>query len=148
HHQPTNQAIGPGHQNALFRGVTHHCSISPDSTNGPQRVHIHCHQRYTGPAAKMLAARPNVRKVCSSVSFDSLGQRLRTLLPGILLAVLITAIATGLARLQEAFIDHAVLEPLVLALILGLVVRAMWTPPDSMEPGIAFSGKQLLEFAI
>jgi uncharacterized integral membrane protein (TIGR00698 family) len=41
-----------------------------------------------------------------------------------------------------------VLEPLVLALLLGLLVRNLWTPPALYQPGIAFSGKQLLEFAI
>ncbi len=87
-------------------------------------------------------------KVPLFVRIDSLTERSRTLAPGVLLAVLITAIATGLAFAQEALIDHALLEPLVLALILGLVVRATWTPPARMEPGIAFSGKQLLEFAI
>lgn len=70
------------------------------------------------------------------------------LLPGLLLAAAITAVAFGVARVEEALLGHAVLEPLVLALLLGLVVRAAWTPPASAEPGIAFAGKQLLEFAI
>lgn len=70
------------------------------------------------------------------------------LLPGLLLAVTITGVAVGIAAVEEALLGHAVLEPLVLALLLGLVVRAAWTPPASAEPGIAFAGKQLLEFAI
>ncbi len=70
------------------------------------------------------------------------------LLPGLLIAVAITAIAVGIAQVEEALFGHAVLEPLVLALLLGLVVRAAWTPPASTEPGIAFAGKQLLEIAI
>src|SRR5690606_12754219 len=70
------------------------------------------------------------------------------LLPGLLLAAGITAIAVLLAELQERTIGHAVLEPLVLALVLGLVVRALRTPPTTAEPGIAVAGKQLLEFAI
>lgn len=72
----------------------------------------------------------------------------RTVLPGVLVASSITAIAFVMAELQEAVIDHAVLEPLVLSLILGLIVRMLWSPSVQVEKGIAFSGKQLLEFAI
>lgn len=70
------------------------------------------------------------------------------LLPGLLIAAAITAVAVGIAQVEEALLGHAVLEPLVLALLLGLVVRAAWTPPAAAEPGIAFAGKQLLEVAI
>lgn len=72
----------------------------------------------------------------------------RVVLPGVLVATGITVIAFVLARVQESLFDHAVLEPLVLSLILGLIVRMMWTPSPRVEKGIAFSGKQLLEFAI
>jgi uncharacterized integral membrane protein (TIGR00698 family) len=70
------------------------------------------------------------------------------LLPGLLLAGGITAVAVVSAGIQEQTIGHAVLDPLVLALILGLLIRATWTPPAAAGPGIAFAGKQLLEFAI
>jgi uncharacterized integral membrane protein (TIGR00698 family) len=82
------------------------------------------------------------------VILHSVIQRTRTLLPGILLAFAITVISLVIAEIEEVLLGHAILEPLVLALILGLVLRAMWTPHPAMEPGIAFSGKQLLEFAI
>lgn len=70
------------------------------------------------------------------------------LLPGLLLAAAITAIAVGIASVEEVVLGHAVLEPLVLALLLGLAMRAAWTTPATAEPGIAFAGKQLLEVAI
>jgi len=82
------------------------------------------------------------------VTPSSLPTRIQILAPGIILAAIITLISLGIARVEEAFLDHAILEPLVLALIIGLAVRALWTPPASMEPGIGFAGKQLLEFAI
>lgn len=72
----------------------------------------------------------------------------RVVLPGVLVASGITAIAFVLAWVQESLVDHAVLEPLVLSLILGLIVRMLWTPSPRVDKGIAFSGKQLLEFAI
>jgi len=84
----------------------------------------------------------------SHVTVASLANRIRTLAPGILLAAAITGLSLIIAEIEEALFGHAILEPLVLALILGLVLRALWAPPASMEPGIAFAGKQLLEFAI
>lgn len=72
----------------------------------------------------------------------------RTVLPGVLVAAGITVVAFVLAMVQESLFDHAVLEPLVLSLILGLIVRTLWVPSTRIEKGIAFAGKQLLEFAI
>lgn len=72
----------------------------------------------------------------------------RTVLPGVILAAAITLVALILAQLQIATIGHALLDPLVIGLVTGLLVRAAWTPPARLEPGIAFAGKQLLEFAI
>lgn len=76
------------------------------------------------------------------------GSRIRTVLPGVLSAAAITVVAFITADIEERLFGHAILEPLVLALILGLAVRAVRTPPAPFEPGIAFAGKQLLEFAI
>lgn len=75
-------------------------------------------------------------------------ETIRRLAPGVLAAAILTAAAFLLGELQHAAIGWVVFEPLVLALIMGLVVRALWTPPDQLTPGIAFSAKQLLEFAI
>lgn len=73
---------------------------------------------------------------------------IRTLAPGIILAGAVTAVATVIAEIETAIVGYAIIEPLVLALLLGLVIRALWAPPAAFQPGIAFSGKQLLEFAI
>jgi uncharacterized integral membrane protein (TIGR00698 family) len=72
----------------------------------------------------------------------------RRLLPGLALAILIMLLATVLAEIETLVIGYPLLEPLVLALILGVIVRAAWRPPARLEPGIAFSAKQVLEFAI
>ena len=82
------------------------------------------------------------------MSLDSLTTRIGTLAPGILLAIIVTVIALIIANIEEQILGHAILEPLVLALILGLILRAVWEPPSFMESGIRFAGKQLLEFAI
>jgi uncharacterized integral membrane protein (TIGR00698 family) len=72
----------------------------------------------------------------------------RRLIPGLALAAVVTITALLVAELETAIIGYALLEPLVLALILGVVIRAFWQPPARMEPGINFSAKQVLEFAI
>ena len=72
----------------------------------------------------------------------------RTNLPGIALAAGITLVAIGLAEIEEAVFDYALLEPLVLGLILGVVIRAIWQPDARFLPGIGYAAKQVLEFAI
>jgi uncharacterized integral membrane protein (TIGR00698 family) len=78
----------------------------------------------------------------------SLAESARRLGPGVGAAALLTAVAFALGELQHALFGWVIFEPLVLALIMGLVLRALWLPPEILRPGIAFSAKQLLEFAI
>lgn len=70
------------------------------------------------------------------------------LAPGIALAGRVTIFAFILGWIETQIFGYAVIEPLVLALLIGLVARSFWVPPQIFQPGIAFSGKQLLEFAI
>ena len=78
-------------------------------------------------------------------SADSL---LRRLAPGLTLASAVTLIALVLGALQEGIFGYPILEPLVLALVLGLAIRALWPPDAIFAPGIGFAAKQLLEGAI
>ena len=73
---------------------------------------------------------------------------IRRLIPGLALAAGVTVLALVIAEIETLMIGYALLEPLVLALILGVIVRAVWQPPAEMIPGIDFSAKQVLEFAI
>lgn len=73
---------------------------------------------------------------------------IRSLLPGLALAAAVTLVALGVAEVETWLIGYPLLEPLVLALILGIVVRAVWQPPAVTAPGIAWSAKQVLELAI
>jgi uncharacterized integral membrane protein (TIGR00698 family) len=70
------------------------------------------------------------------------------LAPGLALAAALTLAAWALQGLEVRWIGHAVVEALVLALVLGMIVRTAWTPPERYEPGIRFAAKQLLETAI
>lgn len=70
------------------------------------------------------------------------------LLPGVLLASLVGVASVGIARLEELSLGHPVIEGLVVAILLGMVVRTMWTPPDSVNAGVKFTAKEILEVAV
>jgi uncharacterized integral membrane protein (TIGR00698 family) len=70
------------------------------------------------------------------------------LLPGLLLCLGVTLAAVALAHLEEAVFGRAWLESLVLAILLGTVVRTAWKPGPRWKPGIDFSAKMLLEIAV
>jgi uncharacterized integral membrane protein (TIGR00698 family) len=74
--------------------------------------------------------------------------RLPALAPGLVLCVAIAAAAALLQVAEERLIGHAIIEAIVIAILLGTVVRAVWTPGPRDTPGIAFSAKQVLEFAV
>ena len=76
-------------------------------------------------------------------------ERARVLAPGLAVAATITLCAVLLGELQSAVLDDFVpLEPLVLALLIGLAVRALVPIPERAVPGVGFAAKQVLEFAI
>ena len=70
------------------------------------------------------------------------------LLPGLALCLGVTAIAVLLTRIEVALFGAAWLEPLVMAILVGTVVRTSWNPSSRWRPGIAFSAKMLLEIAV
>ncbi len=70
------------------------------------------------------------------------------LLPGLLLCLLVTAIAGALQAAEIWIAGEAYLEALVLAILLGVAIRTVWTPGPRWQPGVAFSAKTLLEIAV
>ena len=72
----------------------------------------------------------------------------KSLIPGLLLCILVTVLAMLLQRVEVSYTGQAYLEALVLAILLGLVVRTAWAPGAFWRPGISFSAKILLEVAV
>jgi uncharacterized integral membrane protein (TIGR00698 family) len=75
-------------------------------------------------------------------------RRPSTYLPGVALAAALTVAAWGLQAVEVRLFRQAVVEAIVLAIVLGMVVRTAWEPGPRWAPGIALAAKQVLEVAI
>lgn len=98
----------------------------------------------------MHGARPG--RVCGTPGRPAPGfpviSRLKLTLPGIALCVGVTAIAKLLEKAEVEVSGHLYLEGLVIAILLGVAIRAVWTPGPLWAKGIGFSAKTLLEIAV
>ncbi len=70
------------------------------------------------------------------------------LAPGVALAALVGLAAWLVALAEQRVLGQPVLEALVVAILLGMVVRTAWTPPAALQPGIAFTAREVLEVAV
>ena len=61
---------------------------------------------------------------------------------------MITIAATLLEAVEVHFLGEPYLESLVLAILLGVAIRTVWTPSPKWIPGIAFGARYVLECAI
>jgi uncharacterized integral membrane protein (TIGR00698 family) len=69
------------------------------------------------------------------------------LLPGIEACSLISVLAL-LGVQAQAYYGRVWFEPLVLSILIGALIRVVWTPGSMFEPGISYSAKTLLEIAV
>lgn len=74
--------------------------------------------------------------------------RWRLLIPGVLLSVAVGVAAYLLQGVEIRWLGHAIFESLVLAIVLGMIIRTAWTPPAHWEMGVDFTAKEVLELAI
>jgi len=68
--------------------------------------------------------------------------------PGIGASIAVSVIAVIGGWLQSIWLGRPVVEPLVLAIIVGMVVRGFDGMPATREPGVRFVGKEVLEVAV
>ena len=73
---------------------------------------------------------------------------LKTYAPGIALCIALTLVAVGIEKIEVGFTGHPYLEALVIAILVGVIVRAFWAPGPAWQKGISFSAKTLLEIAV
>ena len=70
------------------------------------------------------------------------------LLPGIALCAVVALTAAALESVQQLVLRRAWIESIVLAIVVGTLVRGAWVPGPRWTPGIDASAKQLLETAV
>ncbi|MFT8895962.1 MAG: putative sulfate exporter family transporter [Acetobacter sp.] len=68
--------------------------------------------------------------------------------PGLLLSVAVAGSAMLLEQAERSFTGAAWVESLVLAILVGTILRTLWKPPAPFESGIQFSAHTLLEAAV
>ncbi len=68
--------------------------------------------------------------------------------PGLVLCVGVSAVALGIEHVEASYFGRAWLEALVMAILIGTVIRSLWTPDSRWRSGISFSAKTLLEVAV
>ncbi len=69
-------------------------------------------------------------------------------MPGVALCVVVTMLAFALQWGERILFGRSWLEALVLAILLGTLIRSNWVPGRRWFPGVAFSAKFLLEVAV
>lgn len=79
---------------------------------------------------------------------SSLRLRLATLLPGVVACLVVSAIAVAGGLLETAAVGRAVVEPLVLAILVGMVARTAMPQQGRLEGGVRFVAKDVLEAAV
>lgn len=86
----------------------------------------------------------------SDLTFDDEPRELSVprLVPGILLSAIVGLVSLGIAGVEDRAFGHPIIEGLVVAILLGMIVRTVWTPPERLETGVSFTAKQILEVAV
>jgi uncharacterized integral membrane protein (TIGR00698 family) len=74
--------------------------------------------------------------------------RWSALLPGIAASVLVSAGAVAGGWVEERLVGRASIEALVLAILIGMVVRTVRGRSPSTEPGVRFVAKEILELSV
>lgn len=75
-------------------------------------------------------------------------RQFQRIIPGLLLCGLMALAAIAMQAAEERLFGRAWLESLVIAILLGTVIRIAWMPSARWSPGISFSAKMLLEMAV
>ena len=68
--------------------------------------------------------------------------------PGVLLCIALAFVSLVVQRVEEMLVGQAIVEAIVIAILLGMLVRTIRPPAGRFAAGIAFSAKQLLEVAV
>lgn len=79
---------------------------------------------------------------------SSIARRAVEIAPGLLLCLALAAAAVGVEAVEARLLSERYIEALVLAILVGAVVRTIWEPGARFAAGVAFSARTVLEIAI
>src|SRR5437879_10910561 len=69
-------------------------------------------------------------------------------LPGITAALTVSAVSLAIGRAEEIGVGRAIIEPLVAAILIGMIVRTVRGERPREDAGVRFVAKDVLEFAV
>jgi uncharacterized integral membrane protein (TIGR00698 family) len=88
----------------------------------------------------------------TAATADSLSRRTRlrvaSLVPGVAASIMVGAASVGIGALEDGAFGRAIVEPLVVAILVGMCVRAVRGEPTRETSGVRFVAKDVLEFAV
>ncbi len=119
-----------------------HASTNPPATPSPAIA------RASATTPARLARRPTDEQRPAAPPRRATLPALPRLVPGVALAAVVALASLGIAAVESRIFGHPIIEALVVAILLGMVVRTLWTPPASCDAGVRFTGKQVLEVAV
>ncbi|RZK97144.1 MAG: putative sulfate exporter family transporter, partial [Methylobacterium sp.] len=66
---------------------------------------------------------------------EAAGGRIASLVPGLLVCLAVTAAALAVQALEERATGHPYVEALVIAILLGIALRTLWSPGARFRAG-------------
>jgi uncharacterized integral membrane protein (TIGR00698 family) len=69
-------------------------------------------------------------------------------LPGVALSIVIGLASIGVAAIETIVFGHPIIEGLVVAILIGMLLRSTLTIPRTFDDGVNFTARQVLEAAV
>jgi uncharacterized integral membrane protein (TIGR00698 family) len=70
------------------------------------------------------------------------------LMPGLAIVAIVSALSVAIGAVETRLLGRPLVEPLVVAILVGMTVRAVGGTSERIEPGVQFAAKQVLEVAV
>lgn len=86
--------------------------------------------------------------VFEASAVPALGSRFARFLPGLAISIAVSLAAIAVGWGEELVFGRPIIEPLVLAILFGMLVRAVQRDGAAQEPGVRFVAKDVLEVAV
>ncbi|MBC8088285.1 MAG: putative sulfate exporter family transporter [Phycisphaerae bacterium] len=156
-HVPGTVAVAQQSGNSLGNFIRRHCSLSRyicllGFPRAGKAENSRARAVTLWPPAVLHLSSHTTNSILASISTHHLAGRgadpRRGRLRGLVLAGGVAGLAWAFATIEARWLGHAIIEGLVLAMLLGVVIRTCWPPGAAADPGIRFASRELLEVAV